>query len=180
MDLTKIKKPTLLLDEARCRRNIMNMAEKASLSCVVFRPHFKTHQSIEIGSWFSEEEVSAITVSSITMAEHFADAGWKDITIAFPLNLREVEDAELLSYTINLNILVSDIQQAAFLSARPKLNAGCFIEIDTGNMRSGIDWNDQIQLIRMMDTINSSHSIRFMGFLTHSGHTYKSKSVGDN
>jgi D-serine deaminase-like pyridoxal phosphate-dependent protein len=55
MDFSKIMKPTLLLDEEKCRRNIRTMAEKARSSGVIFRPHFKTHQSIEIGNWFREE-----------------------------------------------------------------------------------------------------------------------------
>ncbi len=43
------------------------MAEKARINDVVFRPHFKTHQSHKIGQWFRNEGVNAITVSSIKM-----------------------------------------------------------------------------------------------------------------
>jgi D-serine deaminase-like pyridoxal phosphate-dependent protein len=179
MDFSKIMKPTLLLDEEKCRRNIRTMAEKARSSGVIFRPHFKTHQSIEIGNWFREEGVSAITVSSVTMAKHFADAGWKDITIAFPLNLREAMEAEKLAESINLNILISDFQQALSISKRPGFNAGFFIKIDTGYKRSGLEWNDHIQIMRMIDIMSSSNGLRFVGFLTHPGHTYKSDSIQD-
>src|SRR5512140_22273 len=97
MEISGIKKPELLLDESKCRRNIRTMADKARSSKVIFRPHFKTHQSLEIGNWFREEGVNSITVSSVTMANHFARAGWKDITIAFPVNLREEKEIEKLS-----------------------------------------------------------------------------------
>src|SRR6476620_10300974 len=89
--LKQITRPTLLLDEARCRRNIERMASKARRSNVRFRPHFKTHQSAQIGEWFREAGVNAITVSSVKMAEYFASHGWDDITIAFPANWREIE-----------------------------------------------------------------------------------------
>jgi len=84
--LRDITRPTLLLDEERARRNVERMAVKAGRSGVLFRPHFKTHQSAQIGGWFRERGVSKITVSSVKMAEYFAGQGWDDITIAFPAN----------------------------------------------------------------------------------------------
>ena len=78
------------------------MAEKARQSKVTFRPHFKTHQSIEIGSWFRDEGVQKITVSSVDMAEYFASDGWNDITIAFPLNIRQLPQIQELAGRINL------------------------------------------------------------------------------
>jgi D-serine deaminase-like pyridoxal phosphate-dependent protein len=171
MDISKIIRPTLLLDESKCRRNIRIMAEKAKLSGVIFRPHFKTHQSIEIGNWFREEGVKSITVSSVTMAKHFAGAGWDDITIAFPVNLRESDDIEKLSQSVNLNLLISNLQQAEFFRERSNINAGYFI--------SGIEWNDQNQTLRILETISRSNNLRFQGFLTHSGHAYKAESKKD-
>lgn len=179
MDFHKIKKPTLLLDEFKCRNNISFMAEKARSSGVVFRPHFKTHQSIEIGKWFRDENVNAITVSSVTMAKHFANAGWNDITIAFPLNLREADEAEKLTESINLNILISDLNQAMSLKKRSNLRAGFFIKIDTGYRRSGFEWDDHIQIMRILDEMQYNPSFSFKGFLTHSGHTYKAESTED-
>lgn len=176
MDLRKIKRPTLLLDESICRDNIRTMADKAKLSGVVFRPHFKTHQSIEVGNWFREEGVKAITVSSVTMAKHFASAGWNDITIAFPINVREKDEIGKLSRTCNLNILISDIEQIEFLKDKSDAIAGYFIKTDTGYQRSGIDWNDHIQILRILEYIKINTGIRIKGFLTHSGHTYRAES----
>jgi D-serine deaminase-like pyridoxal phosphate-dependent protein len=176
MDISNIKKPLLLLDEFKCRRNISVMTEKARLSGVIFRPHFKTHQSLKIGNWFHDEGVRSITVSSVTMAKHFAENGWDDITIAFPVNLREADDAEQLSHIINLNLLISDFAQAEFFQKRPGINAGYFIKIDTGYHRAGIDWNDHLRIIRIIEKLNRNKDLRFRGFLTHSGHTYKSGS----
>ena len=62
--LTEISKPTLLLDENKCRQNIERMAAKASHHGLSFRPHFKTHQSAGIGNWIRDQGVEKITVSS--------------------------------------------------------------------------------------------------------------------
>ena len=57
----RIIEPTLLLDEKKCQENINFMVQKAKRSNVIFRPHFKTHQSIEVGRWFRAQGVDKIT-----------------------------------------------------------------------------------------------------------------------
>ncbi|MEM6737764.1 MAG: alanine racemase, partial [Bacteroidota bacterium] len=78
----KITDPTLLLNKDICLRNIERMVAKAKHHNLTFRPHFKTHQSHEIGRWFREYGVDKITVSSLKMAEYFAEDQWGDITVA--------------------------------------------------------------------------------------------------
>jgi D-serine deaminase-like pyridoxal phosphate-dependent protein len=41
IDYSKIKRPAILLDEAKCRENIRKMTSKAKAAKVIFRPHFK-------------------------------------------------------------------------------------------------------------------------------------------
>ena len=172
MDLTKIKKPVLLLDEAKARENISFMKNKAERSGVAFRPHFKTHQSAAIGEWFREAGTERITVSSATMCRYFLDNGWDDITVAFPVNPRESEDFNRISRRIKLNILVSDYEQFAAFADRFNEDANILIKIDTGYRRSGVDWNSYPDLVRIYDLVNETPNLRIMGFLTHSGHTY--------
>ena len=59
-----IVRPTLILDKEVCLRNIERMAEKAKAKNLLFRPHFKTHQSATVGEWFRDAGITAITVSS--------------------------------------------------------------------------------------------------------------------
>jgi len=39
------------------------------------------------------------------MAKYFADHGWKDITIAFPVNIREIGLIEKIRESCTLNLL---------------------------------------------------------------------------
>ncbi|MDD4646297.1 MAG: alanine racemase, partial [Bacteroidales bacterium] len=73
------------------------MAAKASRSGVIFRPHFKTHQSLTIGRWFREAGTRYITESSLVAAGYFASDGWNDITVAIPVNLREIDQINRLA-----------------------------------------------------------------------------------
>jgi len=177
--LRKIKIPTLLLDEQKCRTNIRMMAEKARKSGVKFRPHFKTHQSAEIGEWFREEGVAAITVSSVGMAGYFANASWKDITIAFPVNLREIDEINRLAAVITLNLLVASETSIRFLASSLTRATGIFVEIDTGYHRSGISPGEEATISGIIRACDMSPMLDFKGFLTYFGETYEANSLSD-
>ena len=49
--MIQVTEPTMVLNEEVCKSNIARMAAKAKAANVVFRPHFKTHQSREIGEY---------------------------------------------------------------------------------------------------------------------------------
>ena len=171
----KISKPTLLLDLQKCKNNISKMIEKAKKNNLIFRPHFKTHQSIGIGKIFREFGTDKITVSSVEMAQFFADAGWNDITIAFPFNPLEINEIEKLADKITLNILISSKDSAEKLIQITNKKMNYFIEIDTGYHRSGIAAEDILQIEKTITLLKGQHI--FKGFLTHSGHTYQADSL---
>ena len=95
-------RPTLVLNKTVCLRNIELMAEKARRHNLRFRPHFKTHQSVEVGRWFRQKGIRHITVSSVQMAKYFANDGWDDITIAFPFNVNEIDELNSLLPAIKI------------------------------------------------------------------------------
>ncbi|MEN8122793.1 MAG: alanine racemase, partial [Bacteroidota bacterium] len=162
--------------------NIHFMAEKAQKHKLIFRPHFKTHQSAEIGNWFRDAGVDKITVSSVGMASYFASHGWNDITIAFPLNVRELNTIENLAKKIKLNILISSQETIQYLVKNTKQKIGFFIKIDTGYHRAGVLSENLEQIQQILQTAESNKNLQFKGFLSHFGHTYKAsnqKSVLD-
>ena len=148
--------PTLLLDEARCRNNIKQMVKKARQSKVLFRPHFKTHQSHEIGRWFRQEGVKAITVSSLKMASFFAEDGWKDITVAIPVNTREKHRINDLAKKVNLHLLVADITSILNLDKIVDHPINVWIKIDTGYHRTGLLHDDDVMIKFIVNLIEKS------------------------
>ena len=169
-------KPTLLLDEKKCKANIKKMALKAKRNGIEFRPHFKTHQSLEIGEWFREEGVSKITVSSVAMANYFAQGGWKDITIAFPVNILEIKEINRLASKITLNILLESAEVATILDSKLTANVNAFIKINIGNNRAGLEPDTIRNITTLAKTIDTSTNIVFKGFLGHAGHSYNCRS----
>jgi len=167
-----IEQPVLLLDETRARANIAFMADKAARNGVRFRPHFKTHQSAEIGTWFRPFGVTAITVSSVEMGEYFASHGWDDITIAFPVNLRQIDRLNALAQQIHIGLLVESVESASFLAQRLKAPADIWIKIDVGSGRTGIPFNYPEKIFPILDSLKSAPRLAVRGLLTHAGHTY--------
>ncbi|MFZ1808801.1 MAG: alanine racemase [Cyclobacteriaceae bacterium] len=168
-----INHPTLLLDKQKCIQNIDRLVEKAKKSNVNLRPHFKTHQSHEVGGWFKERGITCCTVSSLKMAQYFSEGGWNDITVAFPLNYLEVDLVNALASKIKLNLLVSVDEVLPQLLKKLKGKVGIFIEIDSGYHRTGIDPSDIKGIESVISDIESSPLLEFKGFLSHAGHTYK-------
>ena len=173
-----IAEPTLLIDKNRVVRNIDRMLERAEKFRAVLRPHFKTHQSVEIGEMFRERGVEAIAVSSVSMAEYFAGNGWKDILIAFPVNLLQLHQINVLAGKIKLGILVDSLFSINALKNGISNSVDVFIKIDTGYHRSGLVFDD-IEIKAIVDEIEVSSLLNLKGFLTHAGHTYEAKGIDE-
>lgn len=174
--LANIKVPTLLLDPRKCERNIARMSQKSTDNQVAIRPHFKTHQSQKVGRLFRKYGVDKIAVSSLRMAEYFAADGWTDITVAFPVNILEIDRINSLAGQIHLNLLTEHPTTIAFLHEKLQHTVGIFIEINTGNNRSGKTWADRALIDDMLDRIQASPRLEFRGFLGHAGHSYAARS----
>lgn len=172
-----ISRPSLIVDENKCRQKIAAMIEKAKKHNLVFRPHFKTHQSIEIGKWFRDAGVEKITVSSLEMALYFASDNWDDITVAFPVNWLEIDKINDLSKRIKLNLLVESTETINFLSEHLESSVGIFIKIDAGYHRTGVSVHETSLIKKIINQIKKDNKLNFVGFLTHSGHTYQTNSI---
>lgn len=171
-----IVRPTLVLNKTTCLQNIELMFEKAKRHHLRFRPHFKTHQSIEIGRWFRQLGVKCITVSSVGMAKYFAGDGWDDITIAIPFNVHETDDLNALLINSKINILVDCTETVTQLAEKIHHPVGVYIKISTGYNRSGISSISLSSIDLVLDAIKENPNMVFKGFLTHSGHSYNALS----
>lgn len=173
--MSSIIHPTFLINEARCRANIQFMVEKARRNNLCFRPHFKTHQSREVASWF-EGLTETVTVSSLAMAEYFMDAGWKDLTLAFPVNIRALPIIRELSERATLNILVESTEVLSILDEGLNRPIKIFIKVDVGYGRTGVPVANTDALDSIIADLAGSKTLDFAGFLTHAGHSYGARS----
>lgn len=172
----KLARPTAVVDMEVARKNLERMQEKARKHQKGFRPHFKTHQSAAVGKLFADAGIEKITVSSLMMAEYFASAGWEDITIAFPVNVREVEAIDALAAKVKLSLLVGSEEVVGILAKHLQHPVDIFIKGDAGYRRTGIDVEDIPVIEKLVKRIEDKPHFSFAGFLIHNGHTYHAQS----
>jgi len=174
-----IQTPTLILNQKQAKKNLLTMVRKASKQNIRFRPHFKTHQSVQIGEWFRNAGVTQITVSSVGMAEYFAENSWTDILIAFPVNIREIERIRALTKSVQLGLLVDAEESVEMLGRTLDTETDVWIKIDSGMGRAGLWWEDYEVVSRLAKLILSFTQLNLRGLLTHAGQTYHAHSKNE-
>jgi D-serine deaminase-like pyridoxal phosphate-dependent protein len=161
----------VLVDAQRAQRNIERMQAKADTAGVALRPHFKTHQSVDIGRWFREAGTQAIAVSSVSMAQQFERAGWRDIMIAIPINPRELSAINQLAASCTLTLTIESEAALKTLS-RLSHKVHLMLEIDAGYGRTGLDWQQSARINRLANEALALSQVASVGLLLHAGNSY--------
>ncbi len=170
------KGPTLLLDEQKAKSHIQFMKKKGQQTDTQFRPHFKTHQSAAIGHWFREAGIRSITVSSLPMAQYFAQQQWEDILLAFPVNINQLPALHQLAQQVHLGLLVDHPDAARQLAQHFTSPVRVWIDVDVGDQRSGVPWDDPSITNKVLQPLMDASPLKIQGLLAHAGHTYQATS----
>jgi len=174
-NLQDVATPAFLVDRAIVQRNCDSMRGKARESGVAFRPHVKTHKSVEIGRMQHGGGTGPITVSTLAEADFFARDGFRDITYGMPIAPEKLaRAAELASKIDRLNVLVDSEKAAQAIEAFAAAHGvvfDVFLKVDCGYHRAGVD-PDSDDSVRLAAKLGRSGAMRFRGLLTHAGHSY--------
>ena len=186
----EINTPAFLVDYAIVQQNCDAMREKARRSGIEFRPHVKTHKTIEIARMQVGDSVGIgvghrvdnntgpITVSTLAEAEFFASRGFDDITYAVPISPAKLERAAKLARQIRrLNLLLDSFETLQALQdfhAAQRQVFDVFLKVDCGYHRAGVD-PDAPQSVKLAVALANSTAVRFQGLLTHAGHSYHAR-----
>ncbi len=170
-----IIKPTLVINKTKILENISKISNFSKTNSITFRPHFKTHQSLEVGNYFKKYGVRSITVSSVSMAEYFS-SDWDDITIAFPINILEINQINNLSKKININLLIDSLDTLLILEKELRERVNFYIKINVGYNRAGIDYSSD-KLDKIIESSKNFKKLNLVGFLSHFGNTYNTRSL---
>ena len=85
MLLENVDTPALLIDLVAFERNLDHMAQRLEGTKVRLRPHVKTHKCVPLARLQVELGASGLTCAKVSEAAVFADAGFDDLLVAFPL-----------------------------------------------------------------------------------------------
>jgi len=174
MKLADLPTPSLVLDRGILLRNIGAMARTLARHGVPLRPHMKTAKSIEVARLATAGQFGGITVSTLAEAEYFAGYGISDILYAVGITPQKLDQiAKLNSAGATVMVLTDDAEVADAIAAQPQ-PPRTLIEIDSGEGRGGIPPDDDM-LLDIAGRLGSA----LAGVMTHAGHSYAGRSIGD-
>jgi len=176
--LAQLETPALLLDAAQMERNIARMRAHLQPLGVTFRPHVKTHKSIDVARRMMATTQGPITVSTLLEADYFSAHGVTDILYAVCIAPNKFDHvAALQARGVKLTLILDSLETARLLVDRARSHAQRFdllIEIDSDGHRSGLppDAPQVVEIARYL----ADAGIVVHGVMTHAGSSYDCRS----
>jgi D-serine deaminase-like pyridoxal phosphate-dependent protein len=167
--VTTVDTPFAVLDTDRLDRNAARLRDHLAALGVPLRLHVKTSKSVEVAQ--RVHDGGPITVSTLAEAEHFADAGYRDVLYAVGIDPHKLPRvAELLRRGVRLTVLLDSLVQAEAVSSFAReedLRIPALIEIDCDGHRGGVAVTDPA-----LPEIGRTLGDHLAGVLTHAGESY--------
>ena len=168
--------PAVLVDLDVLEKNIARQAERAREAGVRLRPHAKTHKCPEIARMQLAAGAAGISLAKTSEAEVFAEAGFDDIFIAYPVaGLGKAERLLALSDRLRLAVGTDSVEGGRQLS-EPFQAAGrrldVLLKIDVGYHRVGVLPENALEFARRVAELPG---LKLRGVFTHAGHVYQAE-----
>jgi D-serine deaminase-like pyridoxal phosphate-dependent protein len=176
--LDALRTPAVLIDRAKAARNIERMQAEANARGIRLRPHTKTHKSPVVARWQLDRGAIGICCAKLGEAEVFADAGFTDIRLPYPINPANADRVIALLDRTRLSFIVDHpavAQQWSEVMTRAGRSVDILIKVDVGFHRCGVD-PDTRETLGTLTRIASLKGLNFKGLLSHAGQTYHAHS----
>jgi D-serine deaminase-like pyridoxal phosphate-dependent protein len=169
----EIDSPALLIYKDRVASNIETMINIAG-DADRLMPHVKTHKMAEIVKMQIEAGISKFKCATIAEAEMVAEAGAKNILVAYQLNFVKAKRFISLIKMFpgkTFSSLIDNVDSAEMLNelfANEKLIAKVYIDVDAGMHRTGIAPDEK--LFDLFLLLQKLENIKFEGLHVYDGH----------
>jgi len=171
VDPAGIDTPIGYVDLERVRANAQRVADYAAQHGIAWRPHIKTHKSLEVARIQLEAGARGLTVATLREAEVMATLT-NDLLLAYP----PVGDAKLerlvrLPMSLDLKVALdsSDVlESVAAASAAADRVIGILVEQDVGLGRVGVQ--SSAEVVRLASLASSLDGVEFAGLMFYPGH----------
>lgn len=171
--------PVALVDGFILERNVASASRFAHQQGIALRPHVKTHKCAEIARMQLSAGASGITCATIDEAKAFAEAGIRDIFVAYPIVdkakislLKDLCGFAKVIVAVDHEDHIARLASAAF-DARLSVR----IEIDSGHHRCGVPPGSGA--VRLAQKIAAAPTLVLDGVFTHAGHVYAATTPGE-
>ena len=174
MAIPDLPTPAVVVDLDRLEANLRSWQAAVTSAGPRFRPHVKTHKTVEIAARQLELGASGIASAKVSEAEVFAAAGIRDIVIAYPVIGADKAErvARMAAGGTDIAVNVDSELGAEELSAaatRHGTRIGIQLEVDTGLNRVGFRPDETDRLESLARFVMSLPGLQLEGVTTHRG-----------
>ena len=171
MNLAHVETPVGVVDLVRARRNVERAVAYCRRHGIAWRPHVKTHKSVEMARLQLRLGATGLTVATPHEAEVMA-AVTDDLFLAHPpACARKVRRLCALPGTVDLKVGLDALEVLRPLArggAAAGRTFGILVEFDAGLGRTGVVDTDEA--VRVAEAANSLPGARFDGLMFYPGH----------
>lgn len=171
MDLASVETPVGVVDLRRARDNVERAVAYCRAHGIAWRPHVKTHKSLEMARLQLELGARGLTVATAHEAEVMS-AVTGDILLAHPpSSAAKVERLCALPRSVDLRVGLDSIEVLRPLArgaAAAGRTFGILVEFDAGLGRTGVV--DPAEAVLVAEEAASLPGVRFDGLMFYPGH----------
>jgi D-serine deaminase-like pyridoxal phosphate-dependent protein len=168
--------PEIVVDLDVVERNARRLQAALDERGLALRPHVKTHKSPDLARIQRAVGARGITVGNLGEAEVFADAGFDDIFIAYPIwvhgpkadRLRALAERPGLRLAVGFDSVDGATRLAAAVRGLDRA-LRVLLELDPGNRRTGAPPS----AVRELAAAARDRGLDVAGVFTHGGHAYR-------
>jgi len=168
-----IEKPRLVINKEIVLRNSSRIRNKAQKHSIQFQPHFKTHQSLEVGRWLRDIGVTEITVSSMDMLNYFLRDHWDSFVLALPLHPGLFKSINHANNECHLKVLSSSTEHLKQLNNMLDKPLQVLLDIDPNYGRTGIPIDQLSNIMKFYKDLSALAKIKLSGCYIHAGNSYQ-------
>src|SRR6476646_4299498 len=131
----ELQTPCLVVDLDRLERNLRSWQDAVNAQGVRFRPHIKTHKTLEIARMQVAAGAAGITTAKVSEAELYVDAGFEDGVVAYTVAAQACARLARLAARARVGVNVGNRAAARRLSSAAVAEGaelGVFVDLDTG------------------------------------------------
>ena len=171
--MPEIDTPALLVDLDLLERNLRETAELCAVHGKRLRPHIKTHKMVEIARRQVELGAVGLTVAKLGEAEVFAEAGFDDLFVCYPIvGAPKLDRLVTLAERASVSTIADDIDTARALAAAARaagLTIDVLVKLDLGMHRVGVGEEEAEALATGLADLDG---LAFRGVCIHEGLVY--------
>lgn len=169
---SEIPSPSVVIEKSVLEHNIAVIQAQADRHGILMRPHIKTHKTPQIAKMQIEAGAVGITCAKVGEAKVMADAGIKDIFIAYP-TIQDYKIRDALDLPAKVYLAFDSLYGAEVInrvSREKNTVTDVYIIVDTGLDRDGV--NTTKAALALAGSASKLRHLNIMGLFTHEGHVY--------